>query len=115
MKKLTLFLMALLFAITSKAESSITASWNIAEGTVLSSFKEVSITFAGTDSVGRKLVGTTAGTNEVKQIVLQNGTSQAIFFSVDSTGATTPVKATTSGVMTASRNGLVCTFSISRI
>lgn len=112
MKKLTLFLMALLFTITSMAESSITASWNIAEGTVLSSFKEVSITFAGTDSVGRKLVGTTAGTNEVKQIVLQNGSSQAIFFSVDSTGATTPVKATSSGVMTATRNGLVCTFSI---
>ena len=113
MKKVTLFVMALLMSMASvMAASSVTGTWSIKEGAELESFKEVSITFAGVDSVGRALVGTTAGANEVKQIVLQNGSINPIFYSVDSEGNTTPVPATSAGVLQATRNGLVCTFSI---
>ncbi|MBR6519680.1 MAG: hypothetical protein IKT77_01700, partial [Paludibacteraceae bacterium] len=55
MKKLTLFLMALLFAITSKAE--VTATWSIEEGATIAAFTDVTVTFSGVDSVGRKLDG----------------------------------------------------------
>ena len=116
MKKLTFFLMALLFSITSMAvKQSITATWNIEEGATLPSFKEVTITFAGTDSVGRTLVGTAQKDKEteVKQIVLQSAIAPAIFFSVDADGNTTPVSASpTAGALTATRDGLVCKFSI---
>ena len=113
MKKVTLFVMALLMSMASvMAASSVTGTWSIKEGAELESFKEVSITFAGVDSVGRALVGATAGANEVKQIVLQNGSINPVFYSVDSEGNTTPVPATSAGVLQATRNGLVCTFSI---
>ena len=55
MKKLTLFLMALLFTITSMAE--VTASWSIEEGATIAAFTDVTVTFSGVDSVGRKLDG----------------------------------------------------------
>ena len=68
MKKLTLFLMALLFAITSKAE--VTATWSIEEGATIAAFENVTVTFSGVDSVGRKLdgvevTGVVSGTSSV--------------------------------------------------
>ena len=55
MKKLTFSLMALLFAISSMAE--VTASWSIEEGATIAAFTDVTVTFSGVDSVGRKLDG----------------------------------------------------------
>lgn len=55
MKKLTLSLMALLFTITSMAE--VTATWSIEEGATIAAFTDVTVTFSGVDSVGRKLDG----------------------------------------------------------
>ncbi len=55
MKKLTLSLLALLFTITSMAE--VTATWSIEEGATIAAFTDVTVTFSGVDSVGRKLDG----------------------------------------------------------
>ena len=92
--------------------SAVEATWNIAEGATLEYFKEVTLTFAGYDSVGRKFVGATATNNltEVKQIVLQNASINPTFFAVDAEGNTTPV-AGGNGILTASRDGLICKFA----
>ena len=104
MKKLTLFLMALLFAITSKAE--ITATWSLQEGAALADFTDVTITFAGVDSVGRKLDGT-----EVQKAVAQGSSTNALFYSVAADGTRTPV-AGGNGLMTAKTTNLAITYSL---
>ena len=92
---------------------AVEATWNIAEGDTLEFFKEVRITFAGYDSVGRKFVGATATDmfTEVTNVVLANGSTLKTFFSVDEEGNTTPVPGG-NGVLYSSRDGLTCIFSI---
>lgn len=84
MKKLTLFLMALLFTITSKAE--ITATWSIEEGATIAAFESVTVTFSGTDSIGRKLDGV-----EATKVVAQGSSTNKLFYSVAEDGTRTPV------------------------
>ena len=96
--------MALLFAITSKAE--ITATWSLQEGAALADFTDVTITFAGVDSVGRKLDGT-----EVQKAVAQGSSTNALFYSVAADGTRTPV-AGGNGLMTAKTTNLAITYSL---
>ena len=97
MKKLTLFLMALLFAITSKAE--ITATWSIEEGATIAAFENVTVTFSGVDSVGRKLDGV-----EVTGVV-SSTSSVNILHTLNEDGT---VKSSTT--MSNVRNGLSVTY-----
>ena len=96
--------MALLFTITSKAE--ITATWSLQEGAALADFTDVTITFAGVDSVGRKLDGT-----EVQKAVAQGSSTNALFYSVAADGTRTPV-AGGNGLMTAKTTNLAITYSL---
>ena len=73
-------------AVVETPAPTMTATWSIAEGAELDAFTEVVITFAGTDSVGRKLDGV-----EVLKGVAQGSSTNALFYSVDSLGNTTPV------------------------
>ncbi|MBR5823054.1 MAG: chitobiase/beta-hexosaminidase C-terminal domain-containing protein [Paludibacteraceae bacterium] len=98
MKKLTLFLMALLFAITSKAE--VTATWSIEEGATIAAFTEVKVTFSGVDSVGRKIDGV-----EVTGVV-SSTSSVNILHTLNEDGT---VKSSTT--MSNARNGLSVTYS----
>ena len=100
MKKLTLFLMALLFTISSMAE--VTATWSIEEGATIAAFTDVKVTFSGVDSVGRKLDGV-----EVTGVV--SGTSSVnILHTLDADG-----NITSSSKMANVRDGLSVTYTAS--
>lgn len=82
----------------------ITATWSIEEGAELESFFDVTVTFAGVDSVGRKLDGV-----EVLKAVAQGSSTNALFYSVAEDGTRTPV-AGGNGLMYASsktENGVI--------
>ena len=98
MKKLTLFLMALLFTITSMAE--VTATWSIEEGATIAAFTDVTVTFSGVDSVGRKIDGV-----EVTGVV-SSTSSVNILHTLNEDGT---VKSSTT--MSNARNGLSVTYS----
>ena len=100
MKKLTLFLMALLFAITSKAE--VTATWSIEEGATIAAFTDVTVTFSGVDSVGRKIDGV-----EVTGVV-SSTSSVNILHALNEDGTTK-----SSSKMSNARNGLSVTYTAS--
>ncbi len=84
----------------------ITATWSIEEGAELESFFDVTVTFAGVDSVGRKLDGV-----EVLKAVAQGSSTNALFYSVAEDGTRTPV-AGGNGLMSAKTNGLSITYSV---
>lgn len=104
MKKLTLFLMALLFTITSMAE--VTASWSIEEGATIAAFTDVTVTFSGVDSVGRKLDGV-----EATKVVAQGSSTNKLFYSVAEDGTRTPVSGG-NGLMYAKNNGFSITYNL---
>ena len=83
----------------------ITATWSIAEGAELEAFENVTVTFAGIDSVGRVL-----GV-EVENAVPQQSSTNVLFYSVATDGTRTPV-AGGNGLMQAKGKGLSITYSV---
>ena len=92
--------MALLFAITSKAE--VTATWSIEEGATIAAFTDVTVTFSGVDSVGRKIDGV-----EVTGVV-SSTSSVNILHALNEDGTTK-----SSSKMSNARNGLSVTYTAS--
>ena len=90
--------------------TGVTATWSIEEGDTLESFSSVTVTFAGVDSVGRKLDGT-----EVTKAYMMISTV-ATFFSVNAEGKATPVKADLAddydGVLSGTNAGLTTTMKV---
>ena len=90
--------------------TGVTATWSIEEGDTLESFSSVTVTFAGVDSVGRKLDGT-----EVTKAYMMISTV-ATFFSVDAEGNATPVVADLAedydGVLSGTNAGLSTTMKV---
>ena len=84
----------------------ITATWNIENNATIEYFTEATITFAGIDSVGRKLDGV-----EVQKAVAQGTASNVLFYSVAADGTRTPV-AGGNGLMYAKTNNLAITYSL---
>ena len=87
-------------------EASLTATWSIEEGATIESFESVTITFAGVDSVGRKLDGV-----EVQKAVAQGSATNVLFYSVAEDGTRTPV-AGGNGLMYAKTEGLSIVYSL---
>ena len=73
-------------AVVETPKPATTVTWSIAEGAELDGFAEVIVTFAGTDSVGRKFDGV-----EVLKAVAQGSSTNQLFYSVDEAGNRTPV------------------------
>ena len=90
--------------------TSVTATWSIEEGDTIESFSAVTVTFAGVDSVGRKLDGV-----EVTKAYMMISTV-ATFFSVDADGNATPVVADLAedydGVLSGTNAGLSTTMKV---
>ena len=84
----------------------ITATWNIENNATIEYFTEATITFAGIDSVGRKLDGV-----EVQKAVAQGSSTNVLFYSVAADGTRTPV-AGGNGLMYAKTNNLAITYSL---
>ena len=84
----------------------ITATWSIENNATIEYFTDVTITFEGVDSVGRKLDGV-----EVKNAVPQNTYTNVLFYSVAADGTRTPV-AGGNGLMQSKGNGLSITYSV---
>ncbi|MEE1090024.1 MAG: chitobiase/beta-hexosaminidase C-terminal domain-containing protein, partial [Paludibacteraceae bacterium] len=87
-------------------EATVTATWSIEEGATIESFESVTITFAGVDSVGRKLDGV-----EVQKAVAQASATNVLFYSVAEDGTRTPV-AGGNGLMYAKTEGLSIVYSL---
>ena len=87
-------------------EPGIHATWSIEDKATIEYFTDVTITFEGVDSVGRKLDGV-----EVKNAVPQLTTSNVLFYSVAADGTRTPV-AGGNGLMQSKGNGLSITYSV---
>ena len=87
-------------------EATVTATWSIEEGATIESFESVTITFAGVDSVGRKLDGV-----EVQKAVAQGSATNVLFYSVAEDGTRTPV-AGGNGLMYAKTEGLSIVYSL---
>ena len=86
--------------------AEITATWSIENNATIEYFTDVTITFAGVDSVGRKLDGV-----EVQKAVAQGASTNVLFYSVAADGTRTPV-AGGNGLMYAKTNGLAITYSL---
>lgn len=88
------------YKVRPESEKVVTATWNIEEGQVLEAFENVTVTFAGIDSVGREL-----GV-EVTEVV-SNTSSVQTLYSVAEDGTATAV-----GILPNVRNGLSVTYSV---
>jgi hypothetical protein len=93
-------------AVVETPKPATTVTWSIAEGAELDGFAEVIVTFAGTDSVGRKFDGV-----EVLKAVAQGSSTNQLFYSVDEAGNRTPV-AGGNGLMYAKTEGLSIVYSL---
>ena len=87
-------------------EAKITATWSIEDKATIEYFTDVTITFEGVDSVGRKLDGV-----EVQKAVAQQTATNVLFYSVAADGTRTPV-AGGNGLMYAKTNNLAITYSL---
>ena len=88
------------YKVRPESEKVVTATWNIEEGQVLEAFENVTVTFAGIDSVGRELgVGVTE--------VVSNTSSVQTLYSVAEDGTATAI-----GILPNVRNGLSVTYSV---
>ncbi len=84
-------------------ETGVTVTWSIEEGAVLESFSEVTATFAGVDSVGRKLDGV-----EVTEVRAQNTVTNVLFYEVGEDGVLSPVE---SGYLNSKTDKLSVTYA----
>ena len=88
------------YKVRPESEKVVTATWNIEEGQVLEAFENVTVTFAGIDSVGREL-----GVDVTE--VVSNTSSVQTLYSVAEDGTATAV-----GILPNVRNGLSVTYSV---
>ena len=84
-------------------EVGVTASWSIEEGAVLEAFSSVTVTFAGVDSVGRKLDG-----EEVTGAMAQGASTNVLFYEVDAEGNIVKVD---NGTLRSLSDGLSITYT----
>lgn len=89
------------YKIRPESEKVVSAKWNIEEGQVLESFENVTVTFEGVDSVGRRLDGV-----EVTEVISATSAVQ-ILYSIAEDGTATPF-----GILPATKNGLTITYSV---
>ena len=86
-------------------DRGITATFDIAEGDTIESLSAITVTFAGADSVYRKLDGV-----EVQKAVAQGSSTNVLLYSVDAEGNLTP--AGKNGLLSAKTNNLAITYSL---
>ena len=89
------------YKVRPESEKIVTATWSIEEGATIESFENVTVTFAGVDSVGRQLDGVA-----VTEVV-SNTSTVKILYSVAEDGTTTAI-----GVLPNTRNGLSVTYAV---
>ena len=88
MKKITLLFTLFAFVfVFANSSNVVTVKWSIVDGSVLESFKGVTATFSGVDSVGRKLDGV-----EVTEVRAQNSATNVLFYEVGENDELIPVE-----------------------
>lgn len=89
------------YRVRPESEKVVSAKWSIEDGQELESFENVTVTFEGVDSVGRRLDGV-----EVTEIISATSAVQ-ILYSIAEDGTATPF-----GILPATKNGLTITYSV---
>ena len=101
MKKITLLFTLFAFVfVFANSSNVVTVKWSIVDGSVLESFKGVTATFSGVDSVGRKLDGV-----EVTEVRAQNSATNVLFYEVGENDELIPVE---TGILFSQTDKLPC-------